>query len=419
MERKTLFVDVLLPLPLKGLYTYRVPYEYNDYIIPGQRVAVQFGRRKIYTALVRNIHETVPQGYIPKYVLSILDEEAIVNETQFTFWDWISEYYMSHAGEVMNAALPSAFKLASESRLRLNPGFTVGSESLSEKEAMIAEALIHKEALTVKEASDITEQMKILPLINTLIEKQVIILEEELKDQYKARTEIYVRLAESFQSESSLEEIFHKLEKRAFRQLQVLVAYINMSTGEDSYPEVRKTVLLKAADATQAPLKELIKKGVFTAEEKAVSRLTDDDAIAEASDIVFNEHQLKTLEGIKEGFREKEVALLHGVTSSGKTEIYIHLIKEAIDQGKQVLYLLPEIALTTQIINRLRKYFGKQVGVYHSRYNERERVEIWNKVLSDEADDQYNIILGARSSIFLPFSRLGLVIVDEEHDQSY
>jgi len=419
MERKTLFVDVLLPLPVKGLFTYRVPFEMNDHVAPGQRVAVQFGRKKLYTALVRNVHENVPKGYAPKYILSVLDQAPIVNAVQFKFWDWMAEYYMCQPGEVMHAALPSAFKLASESKLRLHPAFKVGLENLTEKEALLAETLIHRDTLSIREVSELTDQLKVLPLVNTLIDKQVVILEEELKDQYKPRIEEFVRLADSYQEEGALKEIFDKLEKRAFKQLQILLAYINVCNEEGGYPEVNKSVLLKAADASNEQLKALVKKGVFKISEKTVSRLEEKPSSEDPANIEYNEHQQKALDQIKANFNEKDVGLLHGVTSSGKTEIYINLINDALKNGKQVLYLLPEIALTTQIINRLQKFFGKQVGVYHSRYNERERVEIWNKVNADNSADQYNIILGARSSLFLPFSRLGLVIVDEEHDQSY
>lgn len=419
MERKTLFVDVMLPLPVKGLFTYRVPFELNEFVGPGKRVAVQFGRRKLFTALIRKVHEKVPQSYMPKYILSVLDEKAIVNELQFLFWDWISSYYMCFAGEVMNAALPSAFKLASESKLRLHPGFTAGIANLNEREALIATALIHKEAISVKEASDLTDQIKILPLINTLIGKQVIILEEELRDHYRARTETFIRLAPAYQSEEALREVFEKLEKRAFKQLEVLISYIQLGTRAEPYPESSKTSILKKANASHAQLKELINKGIFIAEEKTVSRLHGAGSSKNAGEIIFNGQQQDALDGIRKGFEEKDVVLLHGVTSSGKTEIYIRLIDEVIRSGKQVLYLLPEIALTTQIISRLQKFFGEQVGVYHSKYNEGERVEIWNKVNTDDPADSYNIILGARSAVFLPFSRLGLVIVDESHDQSY
>lgn len=419
MERKTLFVDVMLPLPVKGLFTYRVPFELNEFVGPGKRVAVQFGRRKLFTALIMKVHEKVPQSYMPKYILSVLDEKAIVNELQFLFWDWISSYYMCFAGEVMNAALPSAFKLASESKLRLHPGFTAGAAELNEKEALIARALIHKEAISVKEASDLTDQMKILPLINTLIGKQVIILEEELRDHYKARTETFIRLAPAFSSEEALREVFEKLEKRAFKQLEILIAYIQLGTQAEPYPESSKTSILKKANASHTQLKQLIRKGIFIAEEKTISRLHGAGSSKNADEIIFNGQQQDALDEIRKGFEDKDVVLLHGVTSSGKTEIYIRLMDEVIRNGKQVLYLLPEIALTTQIISRLQKFFGEQVGVYHSKYNEGERVEIWNKVNTDDPADSYNIILGARSAVFLPFSRLGLVIVDESHDQSY
>jgi primosomal protein N' (replication factor Y) len=349
----------------------------------------------------------------------VIDSKPIVNPTQFTFWEWISEYYMCFTGEVMHAALPSAFRLASESRLRLKPGFEAGRVSLGEKEAILAEALIHRDSITIKEASDLTDQLKVLPLVNTLIEKQVIILEEELRDQYRPKQETFARLAPACRNEKALQEIFEKLEKRAFKQLQLLLVYLQMKGAGDAFPEVKKTLLLEKAEASHAQFNELVKKGVFEVVTKNVSRLETEEASRKAGSIVYNGHQEKALSEIKDILQEKNVCLLHGVTSSGKTEIYIRLIQESLDRGKQVLYLLPEIALTTQIINRLQKFFGDQVGVYHSRYNERERVEIWQKVLGTEAGKQYNIILGARSAVFLPFSRLGLVIVDEEHDQSY
>jgi len=419
MERKTLFVDVMLPLPLKGLFTYRVPFELNDSVKPGQRVAVQFGRKKLYTALIIKVHEHVPQGYAAKYILSVLDEKPIVNDTQFKFWNWMSEYYMCYPGEVMNAALPSAFKLASESSIHLYPGFRAGDAELNEKEAILAEALLHRNKLTIKEASEMTDQLKVLPLIHTLIDKKVIIIEEELRDGYKPRKEEYVQLAEACQDEENLKSIFEQLEKRAFKQLQILLAYLQSSPEDGEYPEINKSALLKAASASNTQLNELVKKDVFVLTERTVSRLEEHKSTEDPEKITFNKHQQKALEEISTQLEEKKVCLLHGVTSSGKTEMYVHLINETLKAGKQILYLLPEIALTTQIINRLQIFFGTQVGVYHSRYNERERVEIWNKVLDENTENQYNIILGARSSIFLPFSRLGLVIVDEEHDQSY
>ncbi len=419
MERKTLFADVILPLPVKGMFTYRVPYGWNGYIMPGQRVAVQFGKKKLYTGLVRKVHENIPKGYSPKYLLSLLDEKPIVTGKQFSLWEWMTEYYMCHTGEVMNAALPSAFKLASESKLRLHPGFRAGDKSLSEKEALIAEALIHHETLSIKQAADITDQLKVLPLINTLIEKEVIFLDEELIEQYKPKLITIVSLAPAFRADEALEPVFSELEKRAFKQLQILLAYIRLSGKGKLSDGMEKSRLLKEAGASQAQLNALVKKGIFITEEKEQSRLQGEDASLEAEKISFSDMQAKALQEIRTAFATHEVCLLHGVTSSGKTEIYIRLIQETLERGEQVLYLLPEIALTTQIISRLQKFFGRQVGVYHSRYNERERVEIWNKVLDEDAELRYNIILGARSALFLPFRKLGLVIVDEEHDQSY
>ncbi len=412
-------MDVLLPLPVKGLFTYRVPFELNEHIKKGQRVAVQFGRKKLYTALVRRVHDKIPKGYTAKYILSILEEAPLVSDMQFRFWDWISEYYMCHPGEVMNAALPSAFKLASESQIRMNPAFTGEDINLSKKEVLIMDALMSRDSLTVKEASDLTDQLKVLPLIRNLIEKGVILPEEELKDHYQPKKETFVFLSKEYRDEAVQKELFEQLEKRAFRQLQILVAYLSIAAQEGGFPQVNKKRLLNAAGAGNPPLKALLEKGVFKTEEKTVSRLEAREAEKKPDSIEFNEHQQKAIHEIKEGFEQKDVGLLHGITSSGKTEIYIHLIEEVIRSGKQVLYLLPEIALTTQIIRRLQTYFGKQVGVYHSRYNESERVEIWKKVKSNDPEDSYTIILGARSAVFLPFRNLGLVIVDEEHDQSY
>ena len=424
MERKTLFVDVILPLPLPGFYTYRVPFELNDDVKTGIRVVVQFGKRKIYTALVYRIHEEVPQGYTPKYILSVLDQKPIVNSKQFEFWKWITQYYMCRMGEVMNAALPSSFKLASETCILLHPDFDRNFDALHDKEYLIAEALDIRQKLTLTEISDIVEQKKIIPLINTLIEKKVVLIEEELYEKYKPKKEICVRLKEKYQDESQLNELLNELNKKAFKQVSIVMAYLQLSRFDKVIPEhISRTQLLEMAEAGAAQLQALVKKGVFDTYEHIKSRLKDFDSNAGADDIQLTELQNEALHKIKDQFKVREVVLLHGITSSGKTEIYIKLIQETLEQQKQVLFLLPEIALTTQIINRLRKYFGKKVGVYHSRYNHDERVEVWNRIIKNETNEHllksYDIILGARSSVFLPFSKLGLVIVDEEHDNSF
>ena len=425
MERTTLFVDVLLPLPVPGVFTYRVPYDLNQDVSIGKRAVVQFGRSKIYSGLIHNVHNKPPKNHVPKYIFSVLDAFPVVNASQFDFWKWISEYYMSTPGEVMNVALPSALKLASESKIILNPAFDGDLTTLNEKEYLIAEALEIQNELSLSEVSNIIEQQKMIPLIKNLLEKGVILTKEELYESYKPKSETFVYLADEYKDESKLKEVFNDLEKRAYKQLELLMAFIQITKFPDEKGiKVTRNELLKRASAAAAQLNALVKKGVFITSVEEISRLPDVDALQNASDITLSEEQDIALTQIKEGLKDKDVALLHGVTSSGKTEIYIKLIEEVISSGKQVLYLLPEIALTTQIIVRLRKYFGDKIGIYHSRYSDNERLEIWNNVLNNtkqkgESKSKYQVILGPRSALFLPYKDLGLVIVDEEHDSSY
>jgi primosomal protein N' (replication factor Y) len=421
MERKTLFADVIVPLPVPGLFTYRIPFDLNDSIQPWTRVVIQFGRKKIYTAIVVNIHETPPQTASAKYILSILDAEPIMTAIQFTFWKWMSSYYMCEPGEVMNIAIPSALKLASESRIALNPDFNGDFDALNEKEYLIAEALDIQKQLTLSEIEHIVEQKKVIPLIKTLIEKGLIIVEEELQEKYKPKKVSYIKLTSAFQIEEKLQELFNQLEKRAFKQLEVMMAYINQGGFINGVAkEIKKSAIEKQVDKGSAAITSLVKKGVFEKLELNSSRLEEAEANSHPDKIELSEFQGKANQEIRRQFKDNHAVLLHGITSSGKTEIYIKLIQETLDQGKQILFLLPEIALTTQIINRLRKYFGNLVGVYHSKYNENERVEIWNSVLQPAKNKLRNkIVIGPRSALFLPFESLGLVIVDEEHDYSY
>ena len=423
MERITLFVDILLPLPLAGYFTYRVQYEMNDSVAIGKRVVVQFGKKKVYTAIIRRIHQTPPDYQNVKYILAVLDSEPIVNEKQLLLWEWISQYYLCQIGEVMNAALPPAFKLASETSILINPTYDGDFSLLNEYEMLVAEALVAKESITVSEVSDITGLQKIIPLLKTLVEKGVIITEEEISETYKPKMISYVRLAESYQTEEAIKVLFDNLEKKAFKQLQLLQFFLQLTNYfSDFSNEIKKKDLLKNPEVTEAQLSSLVKKKVFEIVEKSESRLEYTDAINSANDIVLSDAQEIAYNSVKNGFDSNKIVLLHGVTSSGKTEIYIKLIEETIQQGKQVLFLLPEIGLTTQIINKLQRFFGKKVGVYHSKYNESQRVEIWNKVIfisNDENTESYKIILGARSAMFLPFDNLGLIIVDEEHDSSF
>ena len=425
MERITLFADVLLPLPVGGTFTYRVPFDLNDQVMAGVRVVVQFGARKIYTALVARVHETPPDDRLPKYIYSVLDENPIVTPVQTAFWGWIAEYYLCHPGEVMNAALPSAFKLASESKIALNPARPEHVPGLNEKELLLLEALQNRKTIAISEVSKILEIQKTIPVIKSLIEKGIILPEEELNDPYKPKRETFVRLTEDFETEEILQELFDQLEKRARKQLEIVMTYIRLSHfGFGERVEVKRQDLLKQSKGSTAQLEIMVKKGVFETYDKIVSRFEVTGRESAVESIELTVGQQEAFDRIRESFLTKDVVLLHGVTSSGKTELYIKLIREVVDQGKQVLFLLPEIALTTQIITRLRKYFGSRVGVYHSRFNVHERVDIWNAVLEKNSigqavSQQYDIILGARSSVLLPFSNLGMVIVDEEHDPSF
>ena len=414
-------MDILLPVPIPGTFTYRVPFEKNDLVVEGKRVVVQFGKKKLYSGLIKRIHQEVPNYPNIKYILDVLDSEPIVNNTQFRFWDWMAEYYMATPGEVMNAALPTALKLASETKVVLNPNWDKNYDLLNDKEFLIVQALEMQEVLTLTEVANIVDQLKVMHLIKTLIEKGAVLPEEEMKIRFKPKTESYIRLGENYNSENALQELTQSIEKKAPKQVELLLAYLQRSNWFSGKPEeVNKAVLLKKSGVSASILSSMVKKGYVEIYEKESSRLLDFDAEKEVSSITLNDEQAAAVESIEADFEEKQVVLLHGITGSGKTEVYIKLIEKVIAEGKQVLFLLPEIALTAQIINRLRLYFGKDVGVYHSRYNQNERVEVWNKVLGglDQQSD-YKIIIGARSAIFLPFNNLGLVVVDEEHDTSY
>ena len=419
MDRKTLFVNVILPLPVPGTFSYRVPMELNDSVKVGQRAVVQFGRTKIMSGLISEVTEQVPDFEQVKYILGILDENPVVNQLQLKFWQWICDYYLCYEGEVMQAALPSAMKLSSESKIKLSDEFELDTMALNDFEYLIVEALQVQPKLTISEVSKIIGYKKVMPLIKTMIEKKIVVMEEELDAKFKAKYERFVALAEEYHSDEKMHELMDELTKRAYKQLEVVMSFFVL--GGDAEHDIIASELLAKSNANSTVLKALVNKGVFKVYQKRVSRLKSFDAMTGVDTIQLTEKQQVAFDEIHQGFADSKPVLLHGVTSSGKTEIYIKLIQEALDKGKQVLYLLPEIALTEQIINRLKKYFGDKVGVYHSRYSEMERVEIWEQVLEFEKtqSSKYQVIIGSRSAILLPFSNLGLIIVDEEHDTSF
>jgi primosomal protein N' (replication factor Y) len=417
-DRITLFAEVLLPIPVPGTFTYRVPYALNEAIRIGQRVVVQFGKTKILSGLVVSLTDKVPQNEV-KFLIDILDEQPLVNDLQLQFWNWIKTYYLCHLGEVMQAALPSALKLSSESMVALSNDFVLDSMALNDYEYLIVEALQTQPKIAISEVSKIIGFKKVMPLIHTMMEKGILVMEEELNEKYKAKYERFVRLSNIYREETALQELMDALSKKAYKQLEVLLAYLALGGSCDN--DLKLADVLKKANATSTILKALVDKGVFEVYEQQVSRLKDFKAQADVNSIQLTPAQQRAYEQIKEGFDAPRPVLLHGVTSSGKTELYIKLIQETLDEGKQVLYLLPEIALTAQIINRLKRFFGDKLGVYHSRYGTNERVEVWQQVrdFAHNKGSQRQIIIGSRSAVFLPYSDIGLIIVDEEHDSSF
>ncbi|MDD5570220.1 MAG: primosomal protein N' [Bacteroidales bacterium] len=414
-NKGTYFVDVILPIAIPQSYTYCVPEEFNSSLEIGKRVIVQFGKQKIYAALISAIHQNKPKEIETKNILSVLDEKPVINTIQLNLWKWLSDYYMCTIGEVMNAALPAGLKLSSQTNILLNPEFDHDYSKLDDKEYLLTEALIVRKALTLNEAEKIIEIKTVIPVIKSLIAKKVIIAEEELVETYKPKTETYIRLSDKCRDDKILKEIFDKLDK-APKQLELLMSFIHLTKKFEKYNgEIKKSTLLKSINSSDATLNSLVKKNIFESIDKVTDRVGFADSVPHKL-FKLSEYQKKALNEINDSFEIHDVVLLKGVTSSGKTEIYFHLIEEVLKQGKQVLYLLPEIALTSQIINRLTKFFGNNVLVYHSRFNNNERVEIWNKVLEDNSA---KIVLGARSAVFLPFKNLGLIIVDEEHENSY
>ncbi|MFA5573545.1 MAG: primosomal protein N' [Brumimicrobium sp.] len=416
--RKTYFIDVVLPVPINKPFTYRVPFQMNEVLKVGVRVVVPFGRSKLQTGIITKIHEDVP-SYQTKYAEAILDDEPIITGKQWRLWNWISDYYMAPIGDVMNAALPSNFKLGSETKVLLHPDTIADTNILTDQEYQVYEALEIQEELDLKEISEILGIKTIQPIIKSMIDKRVIISREELNQKYRPKTQLFVQLAEAYREEEQIQAIIQILEadKRKRKQLDAFLLFLQvggLKLGK-SVPILRSELV--ELGASPSSITSLEKDGIFEIQRMAVSRLEDfDDAESEFKELSVEQNQ--ALLKIRESFKENDVTLLHGVTGSGKTEIYVQLIQEQLDMGKQVLYLLPEIALTTQLIQRLKKYFGDKIGVYHSKFNQNERVEIWNDLLFDKSS-KYQIVLGARSAVFLPFKKLGLIIVDEEHESSF
>ncbi len=407
------FIDVILPIPLKQTFTYAVNVDEARFLKQGMRVAVPFGKSKVYTGIVYRVHQQAPVGYDTKSIDQILDEVPIMNTFQMKHWEWMASYYMCTLGEVIRAALPSAFLLESETIVRLAPGKNTDETDFTDEEFMVFEALQHQSSLHINDVRAILDGSNVVKVIQQLLLKEVIEVEETVFEKYTPKVVRYIRLVPEFSSEEKLQILLDSL-SRAPKQREVLLT-IFMLTAQQSKP-VSSVQLQKKSNSNASVLKTLIGKGIL--EEYFIQKDRVQYTGPEGADTKqLNEAQLQALSEIKESFKENEVTLLHGVTSSGKTEIYVDLISELLKTGKQVLYMLPEIALTTQLISRLQYYFGECISVYHSKYTLNERVEVWNNVLNGKPKAQ--IIIGARSAIFLPFSNLGLIIVDEAHEPSF
>ncbi len=415
-----MFAEVILPLALKGTFTYLVPDADREKALTGMRVMVQFGQKKIYTGIIREIHGRVPEHFTPKPILSFPDEQPLVTDIQLQFWNWVSVYYMCSLGEVMHAALPGGLKLTSETVLKINHSFRKHGR-LDEQEMLVMELMGDGERMSLEEIRKSEFGADGLKIVKGLIEKGALLTDQSLKQGYKPKKITCVGITPSFENEPAYAALLDNL-SRAPAQVKALEEYARLSCCFDEVTETREVERRELTDAGVAghAVNGLIKKGIFRLYEVTISRIHDtleQEQVLPAQ--VLADFQQEALMKIRKQFEQFPAVLLHGITSSGKTEIYIHLIQEQIDKGRQVLYLLPEIALTTQIIRRLKRVFGDRIGVYHSRYSDSERVEVYRNLAGLTEQKPYNVILGVRSAIFLPFRYPGLVIVDEEHENTY
>lgn len=410
------YADVILPLPLENSYTYSIPSDLEKAVTSGCRVIVHFGKKRYYTAIVMEVHERTPDSvFETKEIYALLDATPVLRRPQLRFWKWIASYYLCKLGDVYKAALPSGLKLESETAVTYNDEY-VADASLRPNEQAVLDAFKGVLKLTVSELEKKTGLRNVVPVVASLMTRGAVEVSEELKRGFVPKTQVFVRLAEIYRNEEKLQAVFSEL-KRARKQELLLVCYLDLSHALNPVlsKELSKKELLERSGYTSAQLDGLLKRGILECYDKEVGRLQMQVCrLVEPSPL--SPAQEKAYDEIHESFKSKDVCLLHGVTSSGKTEIYVRLINEVLKLGRQVLYLLPEIAITTQITERLAKLFGDKLLVYHSKFSDNERVEVWNKLLYS---NEPMLILGVRSSLFLPFKDLGLIVVDEEHENTY
>ncbi len=408
---KPYFVDILLPIPLERQFTYSITEEEYGFLQIGMRVAVPFGKSKIYTGIVYKLHEDEPLAYDAKDIYQILDETPVLNTTQLKHWEWIATYYMCSLGEVLKAAFPSVFLLESETIVLSNPNFEE-ADNLSNDAYLIYEALQTQSQITISQVVNILSKKKVFPILKNMMDINAVSLKEEIYEQYQPKLETYIKLTDKWDTSEKLKELLLLL-SRSEKQRKLVLQYFTLKAQKKA--PIKKKELLETAEISTSVCKGLEKKGILEAYHIQVDRISFDEASQQIP--TLSVEQNTALIEIKTLFQKIDVCLFHGVTGSGKTEIYVHLIQEIIEQEKQVLFLVPEIALTTQLIIRLQKFFGDELSVYHSKYSQNERAEIWHHILNGH--EKAKIILGTRSATLLPFKNLGLIIVDEEHEASY
>ena len=406
------FVEVIIPLPLATTFTYQISETEFNFIQPGMRIAVPWGKSKTYTALALATHNLLPQDYEAKEIIEILDETPKVTAIQLKHWQWISNYYMCAIGDVYRTAIPSSLLLEGETIVTLSTEISVDESTLSDHEYLVYEALQQQPTLRIDEIISILNKKNIFPIIQTLVSKGIVIVGERIVERYKAKKTKYIRIKPQFSDSEGLATLMTELNKAA-KQRDAVMTYFKLAAG-NSKP-IKAKLLTEVGNITTAVVKALVDKNVFEIYYLEEDRVIFADSTLEAPSL--SDFQQKAFLEIQESFQNKNVCLLHGVTGSGKTEIYIRLIQEYLDKKQSILYLLPEIALTTQLVGRLVKHFGNKVAVFHSKYSNNERVEVWNQVL--EASSTAQVVIGARSALFLPFINLGFIIVDEEHEQMF
>ena len=412
------FVEVILPLALAKTFTYQVSETEYHFIKKGMRLAVPFGKSKIYTAIAIELHRNEPTLYQAKEIHQILDHEPMVTGVQLQHWFWIASYYMCAIGDVYRGAMPSALLLESETLISQKTDSFIDTSLLSDDEFLVYEALQQQSSLKIQDIISILNKKNIFPVIQKLVDRNILVLQEEIQESYKPKLVRYVRLHPKYESNQGLSELLETL-KNANKQREIVLRYFQLSASEKTQGQAKPITvkkLVEAANSSSAIVKALIEKEIFEDYFLQEDRVNFNGKIRE-DELQLSATQQTAFEEIKERFTQKEVCLLHGVTSSGKTEIYIKLIEEYLVTGKQILYLLPEIALTTQLVGRLRTYFGNKVAVFHSKYNNNERIEVWNQVVQNSEKAQ--VVIGARSALFLPFQNLGFIIVDEEHEPTF